>query len=120
MESAGMSVIIPINYIERKPDSEHYRIVGKGVTVAFLSRLIGDPQWPVEAICHNYSLTPAEVHAAWAFYYDHQAEIDRLIETSAAQHHQAATASRARQERVQQRYMKKTGKPYPPADEDNT
>jgi hypothetical protein len=29
--------IVPINYIERKPDSDKYRIVGKGVTVDFLS-----------------------------------------------------------------------------------
>lgn len=26
-------IIIPLNYIERKPESDKYRIVGKGVTV---------------------------------------------------------------------------------------
>ena len=67
---------IPITYIERKPDSEHYRVIGKGVTVAFLSTLIDHPEWTVDHICANYNLTPAEVHAAWAFYYDHQVEID--------------------------------------------
>lgn len=111
-----MSVVIPINYIERKPDSQHYRIVGKGVTVGFLSRLIGDPQWPVDRICENYGLTPAEVHAAWAFYYDHQEEIDHLIETSADQHQEAAETDTERRKRVQERYREKTGRNYPEAD----
>jgi uncharacterized protein (DUF433 family) len=74
-----MNQIIPINYIERKPDSDKYRIVGKGVTVEFLAGFIGDPAWPVERICANYGLTPAEVFAAWAFYYDHKAEIDAWL-----------------------------------------
>jgi uncharacterized protein (DUF433 family) len=106
-----------MNEIEQKPDSAHYRIVGKGVTVGFLSRLLNDPDWPVKRICDNYGLTPAEVHAAWAFYYDHQAEIDRLIETSAEQHREAVTADQEKRERVQQRYSEQTGKPYP-ADDD--
>ena len=113
-----MSVIIPLNYIERKPDSEHYRIVGKGVTVEFLSRLIHDPDWTVERICENYDLTPAEVHAAWAFYYDHQDEIDARLGASAAHHAEAAAADAPRRERVEARYQEKTGQPYPNRDSD--
>jgi uncharacterized protein (DUF433 family) len=67
------------NLIERKPNSRKYRVVGKGVTVEYLSRLIDDPNWPVERICANYRLTPAEIYAAWAFYYAHQEEIDRTL-----------------------------------------
>ncbi|MEO8394343.1 MAG: DUF433 domain-containing protein [Chloroflexota bacterium] len=111
------AVIIPTNHIERKPNSEHYRIVGKGVTVEFLSRLIDDPQWTVERICTNYGLTPAEVHAAWAFYYDHQAEIDQRVDADAAQQRVAAQSDGARRERVQQRYQVKTGRAYPPSDD---
>jgi uncharacterized protein (DUF433 family) len=114
------AVIIPINYIERKPKSEQYRIVGKGVTVEFLSRLIDDPQWTVERICFNYELTPAEVHAAWAFYYDHQKEIDQRVNSDAAQQLAAAQSDTARRERVQQRYQVKTGLPYPPLDDHET
>jgi uncharacterized protein (DUF433 family) len=76
--------IIPINYIERKPDSSKYRIAGKGVTVEFLVLFIDDPDWPVERICDNFGLTPAEVHAAWAFYYDHQAKIDQHLQAAQA------------------------------------
>lgn len=71
-----MSEALSLNYIERKLGSKKYRIIGKGVTVEFLASLLHDPAWSVERICQNYALTPAEVHAAWAFYYDHQAEID--------------------------------------------
>ena len=103
-----MSAVIPLNYIERKPNSEHYRIVDKGVTVAFLSRLIDDPTWTVERICDNYGLTPAEVHAAWAFYYDHQSEIDAQLDAAAAEHIQAIQTDAARHEQVQARYQAKT------------
>jgi uncharacterized protein (DUF433 family) len=72
--------IIPINYIERKPNSDKYRIVGKGVTVEFLAQFINDPEWSIERICENYNLPPADVHSAWAFYYDHQDEIDNRLQ----------------------------------------
>jgi uncharacterized protein (DUF433 family) len=102
------SIIIPINYIERKPNSDYYRVVGKGITVEFLSRLVGDPAWSVERICQNYGLTPAELHAAWAFYYDHQQEIDQRLQIAAAQHETAAEADEARRQRVQSRYDSRT------------
>lgn len=69
-----------MTYIERKPNTTMYRVKGKGVTVAFLVDYIDDPEWPVERICQAYGLTPAEVYAAWAFYYEHQAEIDEQIQ----------------------------------------
>ncbi|MBZ0315165.1 MAG: DUF433 domain-containing protein [Anaerolineae bacterium] len=68
--------IVPINLIERKPDSNQYRIVGKGVTVEFLVDFIHDPNWTVEQIAAGWGLTPAEIYAAWAFYYEHKDEID--------------------------------------------
>jgi uncharacterized protein (DUF433 family) len=68
-----------MTYIERKPNSDKYRVIGMGVTVEFLACLIDGPEWTVERICQDYNLTPAEVHAAWAFYYDHKDEIDQRI-----------------------------------------
>jgi hypothetical protein len=47
-------ITIPINYSERKPNSDKYRIVGKGITVEFLSRLIADPDWSVERIGRDF------------------------------------------------------------------
>jgi uncharacterized protein (DUF433 family) len=72
-------VLVSINHIEQKPNSNKYRVIGKGVTVDFLAQFIHDPEWSIERISANYGLTPAEIHAAWAFYYDHQEEIDRQI-----------------------------------------
>ena len=94
------SVIIPLNYIERKPNSDYYRVVGKGVTVEFLSRLIVDPEWDVERICENYELTPAEVYAAWSFYYDHKEEIDRRVEEAARQFDSHADADMAKRDKL--------------------
>lgn len=112
VEGTGMthSVIIPINYIERKPNSDKYRIVGKGVTVEFLSTLLNHPEWPVERICENYNLTPAEVHAAWAFYYDHQREIDERLEAEAAHHSAIDEETQVRRDALKQRYLERTGK----------
>ena len=104
------AIVIPINHIERKPHSRKYRIVGKGVTVEFLSRLINDPEWPVARICENYGLTPAEVHAAWAFYYDHQDEIEQTL---ADDERQQTTNNDDRRNRVIERYKARTGKSYP-------
>ena len=108
-----MSVAIPITYIERKPDSDYYRIIGKGMTVEFLSRLIDDPEWPMERICDNYGLTPAEVHAAWSFYYDHKAEIDHRIEAAAERHEAGAKENAERRAQLTERYRARTGKFYP-------
>lgn len=47
---------------------------------------------PAEAIAREYHLTPAEVHAALAYYYDHKDEIDGDIEREAAEYARAADA----------------------------
>lgn len=70
--------------LERAVEIAMYRIAGKGITVAFLTDYIDDPAWPIERICNVYGLTPAEVQTAWAFYYDHQAEIDEYLQEAAA------------------------------------
>lgn len=89
-------------HIERKPNSDKYRVVGKGVTVEFLSLFIGDPEWPVDRICENYNLTPAEVHSAWAFYYDHQDEIDARIAATKQADAAHEDESRRQRQRVEE------------------
>jgi len=75
-----MTDYVPINHIVRKQSTGKPRVAGHGITVQFLSLFINDPNWTVEKICEHYGLTPAQVHAAWAFYYDHKEEIDHSIE----------------------------------------
>jgi hypothetical protein len=40
--------------------------------------------WSIDEICAEYELTLAEVHAALAYYFDHQEEIDRRIDADEA------------------------------------
>jgi len=40
---------------------------------------LNDPEWSVDRICEEYDLTPAQVYAAWLYYYDHKEEIDKEI-----------------------------------------
>ena len=102
-------VAIPINYIERKPDSRYYRVIGKGITVEFLSRFIDNPDWPMQRIAEGYGLTPAEIHAAWSFYYDHKAEIDAHIAEQTADFEAHTEESRAQKAELIRKYEARTG-----------
>ena len=51
-------------------------IDGKGVTVQHVAIVHEQLGAPVSEIVEEYDLTPAEVHAALAYYYDHREEID--------------------------------------------
>ena len=101
------------NHIERKPNSEYHCIIGKGVTVEFLSRLIDDPEWPVERICANYSLTPAEVYAAWSFYYDHKEEIDTRVKADSYVSPAEEAEQKQQYDRLLEKYHERTGRDYP-------
>lgn len=72
-------ITLPIEHLEVEPDSGKPRIAGRRITVEFLSTFIDDPDWPVEKICREYDLSPAQVYAAWSYYYDHKEEIDRAL-----------------------------------------
>jgi uncharacterized protein (DUF433 family) len=69
-------------HIEVSPDVRNGRprIAGRRITVddiVIMHRRLGQS---VEEIAGKYDVTLADVHAALAYYYDHQAEVDRLIE----------------------------------------
>lgn len=74
-----MSDMVMYPHIEILPGTNKPRIQGRRITVKFLALFLNDPEWPVERICNAYNLTPAEVHSAWAYYYDHQNEIDQAL-----------------------------------------
>ncbi len=57
-------------------------ITGKAVTVREVVQAYIRLGATVEEIADAYLLTPAQIHAALAYYYDHTAEIDALIATS--------------------------------------
>ena len=63
-----------------KPFIEGYRIAVHHIAWWYLQ---GES---AEALAAEYSLTPAEIHAALAYYYDHRAEIDDELAREAAEH----------------------------------
>ena len=65
-------IAIDPNYCGGKP-----RIAGTRMPVSTIAQLYLEMGETVEEITSEYNLSPASVHAAMAYYYDHQKEIDR-------------------------------------------
>jgi excisionase family DNA binding protein len=55
------------------------RIDGTRISVPFIVDLYLRQHAGAEQIANDYEITPAQVYAALAYYYDHQAEIDALL-----------------------------------------
>ena len=66
------------------------RIKDTRMTVQFLALFVDDPEWPIHKICDNYALTPAQVHAAWSYYYDHKHIIDAEIRDADEKYRQSS------------------------------
>lgn len=73
-------------YIEITPDVRggRPRIAGRRITVADIVILYLRMERSIETIAQEYELSLAAVHAAMAYYYDHQSEIDQGIAESEA------------------------------------
>ncbi len=71
--------------IERAPDiaGGKPRIAGHRITVQDVALWYEWLGRPIEEIATEHDLTLAEIHAALAYYYAHQKEIDRSIRESA-------------------------------------
>jgi len=70
--------VLAIEHIVLHPEKGPV-IAGTNFRVAFLATFLDKPDWTVERIVKNYSLTPAQIYAAWAYYYDHKEEIDQQL-----------------------------------------
>ena len=82
-----MSVIIPMHYIEQvtKNDRDVIRISGTRFRVADVVLMHVKHGSSIDWIVENFeSLDYARVHAALAYYYDHQAQIEAEIEAMRA------------------------------------
>lgn len=71
-----------IDYIVKTPRvvGGRARIAGRRIPVWQIANVYVRLDGPIDEITDMYDLTPAQVHAALAYYYDHQAEIDAEIE----------------------------------------
>lgn len=101
--------IYPITHIVSMPGvvGGKPRIDGTRISVQFIS-MFSDGSRSVEDLCEDYGLTPAQIYAAWSYYFDHKAEIDQAIEDEenyvrpdAAEHESIVAAMRKRYEERQ-------------------
>lgn len=99
---------LPTDHIDFKPSGKAI-VAGTRISVQFLSHFTHDPEWSVERICQTYQLTPAQVHAAWSYYYDHQTEIDQHSEAEENFTRPDEAEAQARVEAMKQRYYAKHG-----------
>ncbi len=70
--------VISVEHIALRENGAPY-IAGKGVKVANIATLAIMHGWSIEKIADEFDLTPAQIHAALAYYYDHQDEIDSAV-----------------------------------------
>lgn len=83
------TTVLAINYIVRTPGicGGAPRIDGTRITVDWIVGQVIYAGRSLDEMVEDYAhvpLTPAQIHAALAYYYDHQAEIDQLIAGSEA------------------------------------
>lgn len=72
--------VMPITHITKTSGfrrGEPY-IAGRHISVEFVADLYVNHNLSAEEIAHNQALTPAQVHAALAYYYDHPEEIEAI------------------------------------------
>jgi hypothetical protein len=75
-----MSAVLAYPHIEKQADQPARLRRLPRIRVAQLAMDYLAHGWSVEEMCRQHSyLTPAEGHAAMAYYFDNQAEIDREI-----------------------------------------
>lgn len=79
------TVVTPVQIIQT-PDvlGGKARIEGRRISVAHVAGHVVHHGWSLEQMKEAFNLRPAEIHAALAYYFDHQEEIDRLLEAEEA------------------------------------
>ena len=77
------------------------RIEGKEhLKAEMVARMVVDGDYSIEDVAAHYGLTPAEVHAAIAYYYDNRAELDAAHERVIAEIHENAMMLEAFKARI--------------------
>lgn len=74
-----MAVIL-VSHIEKRPGEPAHLTRIPRIRIAQIAADYVFHGWSVDEMCHQHPyLTPAEAHAAMAYYFDHQEEIDQEI-----------------------------------------
>jgi uncharacterized protein (DUF433 family) len=76
--------VLPIEHIVYDPEKKRAMVAKTRLSVAFMAMFLKNSEWTVEKILENYPfLTHAKIYAAWAYYYDHQEEIEEELRREA-------------------------------------
>lgn len=86
----ALEIIAPIERSKDTFGQEEIVVRGTRISVAEIVMMHVLNHSPIEWIVENYPLSYAQVYAALAYYYDHQAEIDRMMAYK-ADHERAIT-----------------------------
>ena len=95
------------------------KLRGRRITVAHVKMWHADWGWSVDHICKDFALSPAQVHDALAYYYDHAEEIERqLVEEREWMEEFIRQNPSPQSERIQRIYeerqkLKREGKEHP-------
>jgi uncharacterized protein (DUF433 family) len=73
-----MTVLVKYPHIEVDEQGRPH-IEGRRITVAHIVVEHIHHNEPLQSICEDYDLLPAQVHAAMMYYYDHKDDIERAI-----------------------------------------
>jgi uncharacterized protein (DUF433 family) len=84
-------------------------IAGRNIIVHSIVAMHVMNHTPIEWIAENYDLSLAQIHAALAYYYDHQEQIDREIEEGDRLTVEHGTPADELLERMRQRMKEKNG-----------
>lgn len=78
--------VLMIQHIEQTSNVAHGapRISGTRIRVQDIVNWHLRVGWSIEQIVGEFELSPAQIHAALAYYYDHQAEIDGALDQDEA------------------------------------
>lgn len=111
--------VVPLEYVE-VDDSGVAKLIGSRIKVRHVAGY-ARAGWSVGQIHDSYPhLTLAQIHAALAYYYDHQAQIDAEIEAGErfADEMRRQTPNRFTREELEARWRERfPGRPLPTADE---
>lgn len=83
-----------INYLEEREGKIY--IAGTRMRPADIGNMHVRLNSPVEWIAEQFDLTPAQIHAALAYYYDHKVEIDTQLDADDAEARRLAADSQAK------------------------
>lgn len=92
-------------------------IAGKKITVHEIVAMVAIGNSSVEWVVENFDLTPAQIHAALTYYYDHQEQIDREIREADEYVRQHAIDAHEHIAKIRARHAAQLASQANPADE---